>query len=93
MTASDKIRATAYLIIRADVTGNGQVRAAKISASRQSRPDLAWNEVAVRVSIDLPRSIFERITPEAVIDVPDDIVVHPVITATVGEPEVSGDGE
>lgn len=79
---SDKIRATAYLIIEADVLANGKVRGAKISASRKNRPDLRWNEVAVKVHLDLPSAIFARITPEAVIDIPDDIVVHPVVTAT-----------
>lgn len=79
---SDKIRASAYVIVQADVLASGKVRGAKITGTRQNRPDLRWNEIAVRVHLDLPAAIFARITPEAVIDVPDDIVVHPVVVAT-----------
>ena len=86
---SGKVRASAYLIVEADVRADGKTRSAKITGSRKNRPDLRWNEVAVKVHLDLPASIFERITPEAVIDVPDDIVVHPVITATAGEAEAA----
>lgn len=36
-----------------------------IKGIRKSKPDLAYNEIAVRINLDIPKELFERPTIEA----------------------------
>ena len=42
-----------------------------IQKIRQSKPDLGWNEIAVRVSVEVPDELFKRPHIEASIKVSD----------------------
>lgn len=45
-----------------------------IKGVRRTKPDLAYNEIAVKINLDIPKELFERPTIEATLkidDVPD----------------------
>lgn len=76
-------RATAYLILRAERsrwvdsdTGIAEVWRVKITGLRQSRPSrLERDEVAVKVTVEIPAESFNPIQPSALIVVPSDLVL------------------
>lgn len=53
------------------------------SRMTKSNPALASNEVAVKISIEVPDEIFEKPALQAEIVIPQGIVPKPVITAEV----------
>lgn len=77
--------ATAYLILKASranygvkhpETGLRQVDEVRISGVRQNRPaSMARDEVLVKVSINIPDSAFDPIMPQALIVVPEGLVL------------------
>lgn len=79
-------RATAYLIVKAersrwsDVsadTGLRRVDSIKVVGSRQSRPQkLERDEIAVKVTIEVPDVVFSPITPSALVVVPSDMAMR-----------------
>lgn len=54
-------------------------------SSRLTRgsPALASNEIAVKISIEVPEEIFDKPTLEAKISVPKEAITRPVIEASV----------
>jgi hypothetical protein len=69
-------------------TGERDVSGASVVGYRKYRPKtLTRDQIAVRVTLRLPPSIFNNPTPAVVIDVPEDFVVHGPIEVTVVEPE------
>ena len=54
-----------------NIKSNGSVRFTK------SRIGLDWNEIAVKVSLDIPDELFKRLILEAKIEVGKDIVPKP----------------
>lgn len=40
-----------------------------IKGVRKSKPDLAYNEIAVKINLDIPRELFERPTIEATLKI------------------------
>lgn len=69
-----------YIVIKQ--TGSGYY---KKYSSRMTRnnPAIASNEIAVKVSIDIPEAIFNKPSLEAKITVPESSVSQPVIDAVV----------
>lgn len=33
-----------------------------IKGTRKTKPDLRWNEIAVKINLDIPKELFERPT-------------------------------
>lgn len=56
-------KVTCHLIVRADRTRSGAIRNVKVVGSRVGRPGLAADEATIKVTLDVPDSLFD---PEAV---------------------------
>lgn len=57
-----------------------------IKTVRKSKPSLDWDEIAVKINIDVPRQLFDRPTLEAtlvVTDVPNNAYRPDVVLDTV----------
>lgn len=82
---TDTIKASAYLVVKATrsrfgppsaVTGLRPIDTAKISQARQSRsPYLERDEILIKVTVQLPASAFDPIAPQALIVVPEGLVL------------------
>lgn len=68
-----------YIVIKK----TGTYAARYSSRITKGSPALASNEVAVKVLIELPDNIFERLALQAKIIVPNEALSQPVITAEV----------
>lgn len=90
------VDATGYLIIKAHrnqygvkdrETGLRPIQSAKIGDVRQNRPStLARDEVLIKVTVQLPSSVFDPISPQALIVVPEELVLdRHQIEATAAE--------
>lgn len=55
----------------------------RVSKTTTSSPSLESNEVAIKVSVSLPDTVFDRPAFQAEIDVPEEAVNKPVISADV----------
>ena len=42
-----------------------------IKGTRKTKPDLRWNEIAVRINMEIPKELFERPTIEATLKIDD----------------------
>ncbi len=42
-----------------------------IKAVRKTKPYLEWNEIAIKINLDVPKELFQRPTLEATIEVKD----------------------
>lgn len=91
-------RATAYLIVRADrrygvtdpETGLRSVTSIKVAGSRAGRPSrLERDEIAVKVTVEIPDAAFAPFTPAALVVVPADLALPgPIeVEATDANPE------
>lgn len=79
------VTASAYLVVkgvrnaygfRDDETGLKPISEAKITTARQSRPaKLGPDEVLVKVTVQLPKKVFDPITPSALVIVPEDMIL------------------
>jgi hypothetical protein len=86
--AEEKITTSGYVVLRARSFAGGKPREMVVARCVQQRPSrLDWDELAIKVNFRVPRAIFEQITPEATIDVPESFIVHPEIEVTVAEPD------
>lgn len=52
-------RVTCHLIVRADRTYGGRIRGVKMVAARVGRPSLAADEATIKVTLDVPDSLFD----------------------------------
>lgn len=82
-------KATAYLIVEATrstwvrpdpETGLRRIDSARIIAVRANRPSLLkLDQIAVKVTVDIPDEAFAPIMPTALVVVPEDLVQRPVV--------------
>jgi hypothetical protein len=97
---SEDITASAYLVVKGtrspywgsknSETGLYPVREAKITQARQGRPTkVGPDEVLVKVTVQLPKSVFDPITPSALIVVPEEMILdrHEIQVAAIEEAE------
>lgn len=95
------MRANVYLIVEATrsnyppadpETGLRQVGSVKVVGSRQSRPSrLERDQIAVKVTLDVPASAFNPITPTAVVTIPEDLTLRlPIEVEATDANDVSG---
>jgi hypothetical protein len=86
VTGDGMVRATGYLIVKGSRYGKtAPVVSARLCGARLSRPrTLSTDEVAVRLTLVLPREAFEALTAEAAIAAVD--LVHGIEVVVV-EPE------
>jgi hypothetical protein len=81
---AEYVDATAFIVVKAQrgayrINGKRPVYSAKITQSRQSRPPkLGAEEVAVKVTVRLPKAAFDPLEPEALVVVPEELVQHVV---------------
>jgi hypothetical protein len=82
---SNDIVATGYLVVKGarshygpsdPETGLKSIDSAKITMARQGRsPRLGADEILIKVAIQLPKSVFDPITPSALIVVPEELIL------------------
>jgi hypothetical protein len=85
---SKSVTGTAYLIIEGEryrygttdpITGLKPVNKAKIVGVRQTRPkSLDLDQIVVKVTIQLPSAAFDPIAPQALIVVPEEMIMHEI---------------
>jgi hypothetical protein len=68
--------AEGYVVIEASVN-NGRVRSAKIKRTTARTPYLQGSEVAVKLRIKLPVSVFNAAVANVTVEVPPDLVSNP----------------
>ena len=95
-------RASAFLVLKATRcrygvpdpdTGLRPVDTLRVVAMRQSRPrTLDPDEIAVKISVEVPDAVFDPISPVALVVVPSDLAMRGPIEAEV-ENSNPGDGE
>ena len=61
------------------VSKNGAVRTVK------SRPNLSWDEIAIKQNLELPNAIFQRPMLEATVKIPNEAALPEAIPADVVE--------
>ena len=75
------VRASAYLTVEASRIryGNKSVQSAKVVRVTQGKPAiLQVDQIAVKVTIELPTAAFDPLEPQAIIVVPEELIQHPV---------------
>lgn len=92
---AENVTATAYLVVEGEryrygavdpETGLKKLTSAKVVGLRQSRPrTLGLDQVVVKVSIQLPMTVFDPIAPAALIVVPEDLVIREIVAEAVAE--------
>jgi hypothetical protein len=70
------VTADGYLVIEANVRG-GRVQSAKLARVTQRAPYLEGSQVAVRLKVKLPMSVFDAAIAEVVVEVPPELVSTP----------------
>lgn len=80
MTAKpNPAEATAYLQVRLDRRSTYSASEAKVMGVTQTKPDQARPGcIVVKVKLRIPVEGWDPFEPEAVIDVPADLVQHPI---------------
>lgn len=95
------VKATGYLVLKGDrryepidpKTGLRPVGSAKITGARQSRPGrLERDEVLIKVTVQIPASVFDPIMPQALVIVPEDLVLarHEIEVTADEDGQVTG---
>jgi hypothetical protein len=58
-----------------------------IKAVRKTRPALEWDEIAVKINLEIPKELFDRPTIEATLEVKDvpNNAYHPDIVVNTAE--------
>ena len=76
------VTATAYLVVegrRTSWSPSVVQNDGRVVAVRSKKPSsLLRDQVAVKVTLKIPKLAFEALTPEAVIEVPEELVQRPV---------------
>jgi hypothetical protein len=71
--------AEGYVVIEAN-TRNGRVSSVKFKRTTTRAPFLEGTQVAVKLRIKLPMSVFDAALAEVDIDVPEELVSTPSVT-------------
>ena len=89
---SDRTKtASCYLTIGRDKRGSRRFPELVIRNMTKTKPSLKPGELAIKVNVELPASVFEQAVPEATISLPEDALhVVPHVTAD-GVPVVVDD--
>ena len=92
----DMVEASCYLVLRGGrsrytptnpVTGVRPVQTASLTRMTKGRPSsLHVDEVAVRVKIVLPVAIFDPLTPDVTVTIPEGLIIRGPIEVTAEEP-------
>lgn len=81
MSTPPSHEAKAYLVLRADTNAAGTwVRGLNIVSLRKNKPTLEADEIAVRVTVRIPDSVFTQPPFETQIVVPEREVIRPEVT-------------
>jgi hypothetical protein len=75
----DYVTATGYLVIEADERG-GRIRGAKLDRCTVRPPYLQGLEVAVKLTVRLPTSVFDAAVAKITVEVPEELISQPSIT-------------
>jgi hypothetical protein len=80
--ANETVRATGYVVVegrRSRYYPDNGVESARLVAVKQNKPTtLTGDQVAIKVTIELPKAAFEALRPEALIVVPEELIQHEV---------------
>lgn len=78
---SETVKVSCYLVLEASGPNYDRIKNVRVAAVRKTTPDLSAYQRAVRLNLELPKSMFTMPTVEANISVPADQITAPVITA------------
>ncbi len=85
--ANDEVDSTFYIQLTPEFYAGGEIRAVKASRMTLKRP---WQPrggaVVVKLTLRLPKRVFQPFAPDVVVAVPADLAA-PVVGVTVEEPE------
>ncbi|QIG58281.1 hypothetical protein SEA_SKOG_129 [Gordonia phage Skog] len=72
MNEENTVQATTHLVIEGSrYYTNGDVTGARVVAARANKPSkLGRDQIAIKVTFEVPAELFEPISPEAVIKIP-----------------------
>jgi len=59
------------------INSNGSIR------TRKTKPSLDWNEVAIKLNLELPDALFQKPHLEASVVIPQEAAVNDILTANV----------
>jgi len=77
------IRATGWLVLECTRYAGGQAREMKLRRVTQSPPSLDGTQVAIKLTVQVPMSVFDRGIASIRIDVPEELVSEPDVTVEV----------
>lgn len=78
---TEMIETTVFLQIR---KSTNRWRVGNVVRHTSKRPEFpAPGAIVVKVRVKIPRAAFDPLEPEAVIEIPDDLVQHPVEVVAV----------
>lgn len=82
MGDSPAIKATGWLVLEATRYSGGRAREMKLARITQKPPSLDGTQVAIKLTVAVPASAFDRGLAEITIDVPEELVSEPDVTVT-----------
>lgn len=89
-TKSKPAEATVYLQVRLDRRSSYSASQATVVKLTQKKPDRPLAGcIVVKVKLRIPVEGWDPFEPSAVIDIPADLIQHPVVEITADDPEAS----
>lgn len=85
---SDKYKATAYLVLEPAERSYGRPKKARVASVRTNKPTIKRGQIAIKLNVTLPASVFEQFVPSVDIEVPDGAAIQPEV-----EIEMPGDDD
>ncbi|SBS73859.1 hypothetical protein MHPYR_180094 [uncultured Mycobacterium sp.] len=83
---SELVTAVGYLVIEAESFGTTGIRdRAKMTRVTARPPHLQGLEIAVRVSVQIPKSTFDAAIADISVVIPEELVVKPEVKVQAGE--------
>lgn len=74
------VRATGWLVLEATRYSGGQAREMKLSRITQRPPALDGNQVSIKLTVQVPQSVFDKGLASIRIDVPEELIGEPDVT-------------
>ena len=75
----ETVATSAFLVVR-DNSEDWQKPQPSIVSVKKKHPKLANNEIAIKVTLNLPKTYFEERFAHATIDVPEDKIIPPDVS-------------
>jgi len=74
------IRATGWLVLECTRYAGGRARNMKLARVTQKPPALDGTQVAIKLTVQVPQSVFDRGIAAIHIDIPEELITEPDVT-------------